>query len=297
VPDREFYYLAGMRYRRDDKDVRLAFWADDPSGERQIWVSLLRALALIPDVRLVHYGSYETQFLKRMKERYCDDLQDVELVDRLIATSINLLSLTYAHVYFPTYSNGLKDIAGYLGFRWTHANASGLHALMWRSEWEVSGDPTVKQTLITYNAEDCEAAQRVAEAVAEICAERAVGASCEVSVNVNSLEHEYRGRFGPIRYAISDFKPINEAAYWDYQRQRVYVRSDDSIKRLSRRSAAKRPRRANTFLVVEPRPERCSHCGSGLIYKHGPRTKVGHDLKLRPVDIRTTSGIPAAFEI
>jgi hypothetical protein len=25
VPDREFYYLAGMRYRRDDKDVCLAF--------------------------------------------------------------------------------------------------------------------------------------------------------------------------------------------------------------------------------------------------------------------------------
>ena len=286
IPDREFYYLIGMRYRRGDEDLHLSFWADDPSDECDMWRSFVRALSPISDVRLIHYGSYETQFLKRMKERYCDDLQDVELVDRLIATSINLLSLTYAHVYFPTYSNGLKDIAGYLGFRWTHANASGLHALMWRSEWEVSGDPTVKQTLITYNAEDCEAAQRVAEAVAEICAERAVGASCEVSVNVNSLEHEYRGRFGPIRYAISDFKPINEAAYWDYQRQRVYVRSDDSIKRLSRRSAAKRPRRANTFLVVEPRPERCSHCGSGLIYKHGPRTKVGHDLKLTRIGIR-----------
>ena len=142
VPDREFYYLIGMRYRRGDEDRHLSFWADDPSGECDMWRSLVRALSPIPDVRLIHYGSYETQFLKRMKERYCEIPEDIELVDRLIATSMNLLSLTYAHIYFPTYSNGLKDIAGYLGFRWSQANASGLHALMWRSEWEVSGDPS-----------------------------------------------------------------------------------------------------------------------------------------------------------
>jgi predicted RecB family nuclease len=286
IPDREFYYLIGMRYRRGDEDLHLSFWADNPSGEREMWVSLLRALEQIPDVRLVHYGSYEALFLKRMKERYCDDPQDIELVDRLIATSANLLNLTYAHVYFPTYSNGLKEIAGYLGFRWSNPIASGLYALMWHSEWEGSGDASLKQTLFTYNAEDCEAAQRVTEAIADICAERSVGAFSEVSVNVNSLDHENRGRFGPIQYAISDFKPINEAAYWDYQRQRVYVRSYDSMKRLSRRSAARRSRRVSTFLVGEPRPERCSHCGSGLIYKHGPRTKVGHDLKLNRTGIR-----------
>ena len=40
VPDREFYYLIGMRYRRGDQDRLLSFWADDPSGEREIWVSL-----------------------------------------------------------------------------------------------------------------------------------------------------------------------------------------------------------------------------------------------------------------
>ena len=139
--------------------VHLSFWADDPSGEREMWVSLLRALAQIPDVRLIHYGSYETQFLKRMKERYCENPEDIELVDRLIATSMNLLSLTYAHIYFPTYSNGLKDIAGYLGFRWSEANSSGLHALIWRSEWEATGDPSLKQKLITYNADDCAAAK------------------------------------------------------------------------------------------------------------------------------------------
>jgi predicted RecB family nuclease len=286
VPDREFYYLIGMRYRSGDEDLHLSFWADEPSDECDMWRSFVETLVPNSDVRLVHYGSYETQFLKRMKERYCDDLQDVELVDRLIATSINLLSLTYAHVYFPTYSNGLKDIAGYLGFRWTHANASGLHALMWRSEWEVSGDPTVKQTLITYNAEDCEAAQRVAEAIADICVERPAGASSEVSINVNALEHEYRGRFGPIQYAISDFKPINEAAYWDYQRQRVYVRSNKRLKRLSKGSVPRTVKRPSIIYVREDRPRLCTRCGSGTIYKHGRWAKIAYDLKFTPSGLK-----------
>ena len=76
VPDREFYYLVGLRYRRGDLDVHEAFWADDPSGEREMWAACLRALTLIHDPVLVHYGSYETQFLKHMKARYHESLGD-----------------------------------------------------------------------------------------------------------------------------------------------------------------------------------------------------------------------------
>jgi hypothetical protein len=32
-------------------------------------------------------------------------------VGRLIDTSVNLLAVIYGRIYFPTYSNGLKDIA------------------------------------------------------------------------------------------------------------------------------------------------------------------------------------------
>ena len=101
-----------------------------------MWLSCLRALKLIKNVRLVHYGNYETQFLKRMKSRYTNTTEDVTFLDQLISCSINLVSLTYAQLYFPTYSNGLKEIASYLGFAWSETNASGLNALAWRSEWE-----------------------------------------------------------------------------------------------------------------------------------------------------------------
>ena len=35
-----------------------------------------------------------------------------KLVDRVLDTPVNVLSLIHAHVYFPCYSNGLKEVAG-----------------------------------------------------------------------------------------------------------------------------------------------------------------------------------------
>jgi len=57
---------------------------------------------------------------------------------------------------------------------------------MWRSQWERDHSPDVKQKLITYNAEDCQAAERVACAIDAICrADR--GQRADV-VNVDALK-------------------------------------------------------------------------------------------------------------
>ena len=188
VPDREFYYLIGLRYRSGDHYVYRSFWADDPSKEGEMWAACLRDLRGMDMPRLIHYGSYETQFLKRMKARYPALTTDSNLIDSLISSSLNLISFTYAQIYFPTYSNTLKEIARFLGFRWTENNASGLNSLVWRSEWEDSRDPVIKQKLITYNADDCEAVQRLAEAIAVICREQELSPADARSVNVNGLD-------------------------------------------------------------------------------------------------------------
>jgi predicted RecB family nuclease len=67
----------------------------------------------------------------------------------LISSSFNLLSLTYAQIYFPTYTNGLKDVAQYLGFEWSAQDGSGLKTLDWRSEWEATRDASLKEKLLT----------------------------------------------------------------------------------------------------------------------------------------------------
>jgi predicted RecB family nuclease len=71
----------------------------------------------------------------------------------------------YAHVYFPTTSNGLKEIAGYCGFHWTETLISGLQSIAWREMWETSGDVSKQKELIHYNSEDCEALDVVVQAI------------------------------------------------------------------------------------------------------------------------------------
>ena len=51
------------------------------------------------------------------------------LWEKIIKSSCNLLSFFYSHIYLPTYTNGLKEIATFLGFQWTADNASGLQSI------------------------------------------------------------------------------------------------------------------------------------------------------------------------
>jgi predicted RecB family nuclease len=272
-PDRDFYYLIGLRYKYREADIHRSFWANTPADEQEMWAACLRALSLIESPQLIHYGGYETQFLKRMKTRY-GDTKDSGPLDRLIASAFNLLSLTYAQIYFPTYSNSLKDIARHLGFHWSEPYASGVRALVWRSQWEASREPNLKQKLVKYNAEDCEAAQRIAETVAHICSEQPATAPKAASVNVNTLDREHPQRFGALRYAVPDFKPINEAAYWDYQRSKIYVRSNKHLCRALKQSSRRHTQRwhapVNKLVHVQrPRPDHCPKCKSRMTYKNG----------------------------
>jgi len=50
--------------------------------------------------------------------------EDEEILQKIKSSLVNTLSLMYANIYFPTYSNSLKDIGSYLGQKWTEENAS-----------------------------------------------------------------------------------------------------------------------------------------------------------------------------
>jgi hypothetical protein len=142
----------------------------------------------------------------------------------------NLLSIIYPQVYFPTYSNGLKDIAHHLGFRWSEPAASGVAALRWRREWEFSRTSDQKQILLAYNAKDCSAAQVVAGALLTL-SQYPSSENASV-VDVTTLKHQFPQRFGKIEFVMPEFEQINNAARWDHQRERVYVRSSKCRRRL-----------------------------------------------------------------
>ena len=217
-----------------------------------------------------------------MRDRYPGAVAS-SFVDELIANALNVLSLTYSQIYFPTYSNSLKDIAGYLGFQWSTYGATGRTASEWRSTWNSSRDPELKQQLITYNAEDCVALRKVSEAIMSVISEDPPRVGDVEAVKIGPLTSEYPRQFGEVAFVLPEFKEINKAAYWDYQRERVYIRSSPRLKHIAPRGTKDKSTRATVInkvvQVVEERPAICMRCKGKLIYKTGRFSETVYDLR------------------
>ena len=57
----------------------------------------------------------------------------------ILDRATNVLSAIHPHVYFPTYSNGLKEIGRFLGFERADEDVTGLDGILWRKRWEPVG--------------------------------------------------------------------------------------------------------------------------------------------------------------
>jgi predicted RecB family nuclease len=282
LPDRDFYYLIGIRVGTGSGAVQYGFWADNEEKEKCIWNEFLDVISAIPDPQLIHFGSYETVFLKRMRERHGGPLESSSAATA-IEHAVNLIPFIFAHIYFPTFSNGLKEIAGYLGFHWPGPLASGLEAIVWRHRWEASGGLREKEALLDYNRKDCEALELVANSIVDL--HRAVPANGRLSQNDVILASEMKRespfplRFGRNAFAFPELETINGAAYWDYQRERIYVKSrNKSTRKLERHLMPRSVLMPNTTIEC-PRASSCPACQSNLIYRHGKRSKIEVDLR------------------
>jgi predicted RecB family nuclease len=277
MPDRDFYYLVGIRFERNGEHVERSFWADGLDGERAIWENCLRELKAIGNAQIVSYGAYEIRFLRQTKSRYILAPEDVEFVDRLIGTSVNLVGCMYGKIYFPTFSNSLKEVGRYLGCEWKWPQASGAAAPSLRRAWELSADDGIKRELIGYNTDDCRAAAKVADALVRICGGGASGLN---AVDVGSLEVGFQRTFGKFDSALPEFAQINNAAYWDYQRSKVYARTDKAVRRSVRKSQRRsKGATIDKEVTVGEVPETCPRCLATRIGPCRSGSQVVHDLK------------------
>ena len=280
LPDRDFYYLIGIRVTTAQGVVQHSLWADTANEEKQIWADFLDILSEIENPVLVHYGSFETTFLKRMSDRHGAPLE-VSAVARAIKSSINLLFIVFAQVYFPAFSNGLKEIARYLGFAWSDPTASGLQTIAWRHKWETSTAPLLKTAIVTYNAQDCEALELVAHKLIDLHqpSPETVGSSPNDVVRTERLKHEHLYGFKRNTFSFPELDAINKAAYWDYQRERVYVKSNAFLKVALTRSSSARKVLSPNKIIECPRPRSCPKCGSTNFFGHGNSSRSILDLK------------------
>ena len=161
VPDRDYYYLAGLLVCRGGEAEYESFWAEDAAGEVAMWSGLVERLAAFPDAPVYHYGSYEKKAFATLAKRHGSG---GGLRDRLV----NAASSVYGKVYFPVRSNGLKQLGRFLGAAWTDPQASGLQSLVWRHRWEITRDERFRQSLLRYNREDCEAVRLLVDRLDQI---------------------------------------------------------------------------------------------------------------------------------
>jgi predicted RecB family nuclease len=120
-------YLIGLLVVDNDRQTQFSFWADtSTTAEGHIFAEFLGFLANFDNAHLFYYGSYESRVFKRMSHLAPADTASGLILNR----STNVLSMIYSNIYFPTYSNELKEIGRYLGCTWSDPSASGIQSIV-----------------------------------------------------------------------------------------------------------------------------------------------------------------------
>ena len=274
IPDRDFYYLVGLRVGTGATAVQHSLWAQETANEQSVWTRFIELVEQIENPTLVHYGSYEAMFFRRMTQRYGTPAINSRAANALSA-AINLVTIIFAQFYFPTFSNGIKEIATYLGFKWHEVNPSGVQTIQWREKWEQSREDCHKARLITYNRQDCEALGLVTQAVARLVTE-GTAPTAQV-IRTDELKDAHESRWRDFSSPISELVDVTNAAHWDYQRERVYYRSSGVLKRLRKRKPSA-PRWIVDSIVPAVPVRVCPECGQKGASKGPIRSRAVQEL-------------------
>jgi predicted RecB family nuclease len=257
LPERECYYSIGLRIVAGESTSLHKFWADNDADEQAMWHSFLATIRGFQGCPIFHYGSYESHFLKVMKQRYGGD---PEVLCEREASAVNVLSLIYSRVYYPAYSNDLKSIASCLGFRWSAPNASGVQAIAWRHKWEATFHDDIKQRLLTYNSEDCAALENVVRSLYSVSGDGpqpSLGLPRPVA-SVDDIKEQSHRRLGNGQFALPELAQITRRSYFTYQRDKILVRTGPVLKRSRqlKKLRRKKKHRVNGRVVYRT-PRKC----------------------------------------
>lgn len=209
LPDENFSYLIGLLVCQENRLKYHYFWAENAENESEIWQEFLAFVAQYPDAPIYHYGSYEPRVINTLTKRYKTNSKPV--VDRII----NINKQIYGKVYFPVYSNQLKEIASFVGATWTSPNASGLQSLVWRQYWDETHDEQYKSILLTYNEEDCQALKLLVDKLTRI------KHSADILSEVD-FANQRKKQLNEVGQQIHEqFEEILKFAHFDYDKKKI----------------------------------------------------------------------------
>jgi uncharacterized protein len=145
-------YLIGALVRRDGAETYHPFVAERKRED----VMLERFLDFMDgqeDYVIYHWHHYERTHLRSMTERHGLGGRRILEPDVMI----DLFPVTTGAFAFPTYTNSIKDIARWLGFRWRHGDVGATSAIGLYLKY--AEDPEAGRQgmgmVIDYNEDDC----------------------------------------------------------------------------------------------------------------------------------------------
>lgn len=137
----------------------------------------------------------------------------------------------------------------------------------------------MKDLLTAYNAEDCQAAEIVAQALCRLQPSETRSESSD-AVYVRSLKRPER-RWGNFVSPFKELEEINVTAWWNYQRDRIYVKSKGTRRRKVPHARLRHktwinPDRVNKFIDF-PAFKSCPTCNKHCV-EQNRTTRTLHDL-------------------
>jgi len=165
-------YLHGVWVRRladdgaGDEDF-VHFFADGPDGERLAFEGAWRFLTADPGAVVYYYSPFERTSYRALQRRHPDvcTAADVEAFFARSSTIDLFTDVVRPHTEWPLSSYGLKPIAKLNGFAWSAEDASGASSIAWYDEYATGGDPAVRERIVEYNRQDCQASAVVLDAL------------------------------------------------------------------------------------------------------------------------------------
>jgi len=145
-----YNYLFGLLVRKE-KESFIHFIAENFNEEEKTFRKFLQFIDQFDDFVIYVYSNFEFQQLKRMCEMY--KIED-NIRKKLFDNMVDLLKIVKSSVVLPTTSNGLKQIAKYLGYKWRHNDVSGQESMAMYLQFIETKNREILKKIIDYNEDD-----------------------------------------------------------------------------------------------------------------------------------------------
>lgn len=153
-------YLIGVLVRKKGGEEYTHFLADGLNKEKEMFDQFIRWLQKQEDYIIYHWHNYERFHLERLAERY----KLPEKTQKSIFGNMRDLYKDAVSCFaFPTYGNGLKQVASYMGYQWKHQDVDALESIALYFQYvndPKENKPKIRK-VIDYNEDDCRATMLV----------------------------------------------------------------------------------------------------------------------------------------